>query len=287
MGDLIRKVALITGGASGLGKAIAQRLSADGATVVITDVESNLGRQTALEGGFTFFEQNVCDEERWVEIIQDTMERHGTLDILVNNAGILGPTDATNPENSRLVDWQKVFSVNVEGVFLGCRQAIVAMRTSGGGSIINISSVAGLQATPYATAYGASKAAVRQLTKSVAQHCALENLNIRCNSIHPGDVRTPLWDKQARDSALARGISIDEVIAEARAISPTGELALPMDIAAAVSFLASDDARHITGTKLIVDGGVVNCDTYHMTSKYFVAGLRSSTIRRRHPSVNE
>jgi NAD(P)-dependent dehydrogenase (short-subunit alcohol dehydrogenase family) len=267
MGRLDHKTALVTGGASGLGKAIAQRLVADGANVVITDVQSDLGCTTASECGCIFLEQDVCEETRWTQVVREIEERFGQLDILVNNAGVLGPTDAVNPENSRLADWKRTFAVNVDGVFLGCRAAIPAMRRAGSGSIINISSVAGLLASPYATAYGASKAAVRQLTKSVAQHCAQEKLNIRCNSVHPGVVRTPLWNKHAEETARARGVSLEEIVALGMAVVPMGDFTLPEDVSAVVSFLASQDARHVTGARLIVDGGIVNCDTYHMDSR--------------------
>jgi NAD(P)-dependent dehydrogenase (short-subunit alcohol dehydrogenase family) len=264
MRRLDRKIALVTGGASGLGKAIAQRLAADGARVVITDVQTDLGRETAAEFGFTFLEQNVSDETRWNEVIREIELSCGALQVLVNNAGILGPKDAVDPENSRLADWRKIFAVNVDGVFLGCRAAIPAMRRAGGGSIVNVSSVAALLATPYATAYGASKAAVRQLTKSVAQHCAELKLNIRCNSVHPGIVRTPLWNKRSEEIARARGISVEDVVAEGRTLIPMGDFTLPEDVAATVAFLASDESRHITGSKLVVDGGIINCDTYFM-----------------------
>jgi 3(or 17)beta-hydroxysteroid dehydrogenase len=167
-----------------------------------------------------------------------------------------------SPVDTSLQMWQKIFAINVEGVFLGCKTAIPVMAAGGGGSIINISSIAGLRATPYATAYGASKAAVRQFTKSVAQHCAEKKLNIRCNSVHPGDVRTPLWDKGAEDMARIRGVPLEEIIEEGRTDSPLGEFTRPEDISAAVAFLASDEARHITGTKMIVDGGTVNCESY-------------------------
>jgi 3(or 17)beta-hydroxysteroid dehydrogenase len=263
MGRLDRKTALVTGGASGLGKAIAERLVHDGAAVVITDIQKDIGQSTAAEYGLTFLEHDVCDETRWVEVVAEVEKKFGQLDVLVNNAGILGPMGSVNPENTPLANWRRIFAVNVEGVFLGCRAAIPAMRRAGGGSIINISSVAGLFATPYATAYGASKAAVRQLTKSVAQHCAQENLRIRCNSVHPGNVRTALWDKQAEENAQRRGVSVEKVVAEAEANSPMGELVQPEDVAAAVSFLASDDSRHMTGTQLLVDCGVVDLDTYH------------------------
>jgi NAD(P)-dependent dehydrogenase (short-subunit alcohol dehydrogenase family) len=281
MERLNQMTALVTGGASGLGKAIAKRLAADGARVVITDIQADLGYATASAGGLTFLEQDVCDESRWPQVVREIEERFGSLNILINNAGIIGPMDAVNPENTPLATWKRIFAVNVEGVFLGCRAAIPAMRRAGAGSIINISSVAGLLATPYATAYGASKAAVRQLTKSVAQHCAQQKLNIRCNSVHPGDVRTPLWDKQAEETAMARGVSAEAFIAEEKAASPMGDFTLPEDIAAAVSFLASQDARFVTGTMLIVDGGLVNCDTFHVSGTS--SGPRTVSYRSERP----
>jgi 3(or 17)beta-hydroxysteroid dehydrogenase len=276
MRRLEQKIACVTGGASGLGRAIARRLAAEGARVVITDIQSDSGSATAAEDGFTFLQHDVCDEKRWSRLIREIEEQHGRLDILVNNAGILGPADGVDLENTTLETWRRVFAVNVEGVFLGCRLAMPAMTRAGGGSIINIASIAGLLATPYATAYGASKAAVRQLTKSVAQHCAQQLFGIRCNAVSPGTVRTPLWDQQALQTAQARGISIDEMIAQAKAVCPMGDLTRPEDVAAAVSFLASEDSRHITGTELVVDGGVVNCDTYLMTRMSLAADGRSS-----------
>jgi len=256
------RVALVTGGASGLGKAIAHRMSSDGANVVVTDVQTTLGRAVAAEMGCTFIEQDVSDDARWAEVVQEIEERFGRLDVLVNNAGILGPVDAANPESTRLTDWRRLFAVNVESVFLGCRAAIPAMRQAGGGSIINISSIAAVRATPHALAYGAGKAAVRQLTKSVAQYCAEDRLNIRCNSVHPGFVRTALWDEGAKLVAHQRGISFEEFVSEFREAIPLGDFTLAEDVAAAVTFLASDESRHITGVELIVDGGLVSCDTY-------------------------
>ena len=264
MQRLKSKVALITGGVTGIGKAIAQRLQAEGASVVITDVQDSLGIETAAECGFSFFAQDVTDETQWSEIVRQIQVRHGGLHILVNNAGILGPRDAVTPENTRLADWRKVFAVNVDGVFLGCRAAIPAIHAAGGGSIINIASIAGMSATPYATAYGASKATVRQLTKSVAQHCVEARLNIRCNSIHPGNVRTPLWDRQAEERAQKLGVTFERIVRDAEALIPMGGLTLAEDIGAAVAFLASDEARRITGEKLVIDGGSIHCNTYHL-----------------------
>jgi 3(or 17)beta-hydroxysteroid dehydrogenase len=266
MSRLGGKNALVTGGASGLGRAIAQRLAAEGARVLITDVRTDVGSAVAQGDGFEFLAQDVCSEPQWLHVIEEAERRLGPLSVLVNNAGILGPTEAVSPEDSSLESWRKVFATNVEGVFLGCRAAISTMRRRGEGSIINISSVAGLLATPYATAYGASKAAVRQLTKSVAQYCAEEGLKIRCNSVHPGNVMTPLWEEHARRMAKVRQVSIDTIITEVRGIIPMGEFTQLHDVAAAVAFLASEDSRHITGSKLIVDGGIVGCDTYRSVS---------------------
>jgi 3(or 17)beta-hydroxysteroid dehydrogenase len=267
MNRLVGKTALVTGGASGLGKASAQRLLAEGAQVVISDIQRDLGRATAFEGGFTFLEHDVCDEARWYSIVEEIEKQFGGLHILVNNAGLVGPMSQSNPEGTLLKNWRRIFAVNVEGVFLGCKTAIPAMKRSGSGSIINISSVAGLLATPYNVAYGASKAAVRQLTKSIAQHCVEQRLNIRCNSVHPGDVHTPLWDKIAVELAKERSVPVAEIIAEQALNSPMGGFTLAEDVAATVAFLASDDARRITGTKSIVDGGLVECDTYHLVMK--------------------
>jgi 3(or 17)beta-hydroxysteroid dehydrogenase len=262
MTDLNGKIALVTGGASGLGYAIARRLRADGATVIITDIQAGLGEAAATDIGATFLPQDVTVEADWHQTIGSIQRQFGGLHILVNNAGILAAAQAVSPEHTPLDDWQRLFAVNVDGVFLGCKTVIPAMRDCGGGSIVNISSVAGLLATPYATAYGATKATVTQLTKSVAQYCAQERLNIRCNSVHPGDVRTPLWDKWSARLAAEQGISVDQVIAKFEAMIPTGRMTRPEDISAAVAFLASDDAQQITGIELPVDGGFINCSTY-------------------------
>jgi len=180
---------------------------------------------------------------------------------------VLGPGQSADPLTTSLADWRRVFAVNVEGVFLGCRFGIQAMTRAGGGAIINMSSVAGLLATPFATAYGASKAAVVQLTKSVAQYCAEHGLQIRCNSVHPGIVRTPLWDHYAAEAANVRGVSFDRFLSDAKSTIPLGEFTGMEDVAATVAFLAADDSRFITGSKFIVDGGIVACDTFSTAAK--------------------
>jgi 3(or 17)beta-hydroxysteroid dehydrogenase len=278
MKRLAQKTALVTGGASGLGKGMAKRLAEEGARVIITDVQRELGYETAKEGGFIYLEQDVRDESRWAQVIAEIERQCGPLHVLVNNAGIVGgPSISVSPENGTLENWKAVFAINVEGVFLGCRAAISAMKRAGGGSIINISSIAGLIATPYNAAYGASKAAVWQLTKSVAQHCAHEKLNIRCNSVHPGDVHTPMLDKFAQETAKERGISPQEIVDRASRLSPFGGFTHIEDVAAAVAYLASEESRRITGSQLTIDGGLSGCDTFHWVASYTQYGQSLST----------
>jgi 3(or 17)beta-hydroxysteroid dehydrogenase len=255
MHQLNEKVVLVTGGASGLGLAIAQRLAAERARVVITDIRAEAGETIAAQYGLTFIEQDVTNEVRWGEVVLDIEKRLGALHILVNNAGIVGPMDASSPETTRLTDWRRIFAVNVEGTFLGCRAAIPAIRRAGGGSIVNMSSIAGLVSMPEGIAYGASKAAVRHLTRSVALHCARDGSKIRCNSIHPGNVRTPLLEKAMEGIAKSRGVSFDDVVREFQNESPQREFQDPEDIAQAVLYLVSDGGKHITGAQLVVDGG--------------------------------
>ena len=259
MNKLTDKVALVTGGASGLGKAIAERLVSEGAKVVITDVQTELGQRTAKALDCIFMQQDVTDEGQWRDIVTLVEEKHGALHILVNNAGIVGPQDATNPENTRFEDWKKIQAINVDGVFLGCRAAIPAIRKSGGGSIINISSVAALTAMSEAVAYGMSTAAVRHLTRSVAQHCAVTNANIRCNSIHPGEIPTPMMEKVYEERAELHDVSKEEVVRYAESLCPLGEYVRAEDIANAVLYLVSEEGRNINGTKLVVDGGYKGC----------------------------
>jgi 3(or 17)beta-hydroxysteroid dehydrogenase len=260
------RTALVTGGASGLGRAISERLLAEGAAVVITDRQRELGEAAAAELGAAFVFQDVTSEEQWPLVLDRAAELGGPVSILVNNAGIGGAADRVSPEDTRFADWKQIFSVNVDSVFLGCRAGIAAMRGTGGGSIVNMSSIAALLATPDSTAYGAAKAAVRQLTKSVAQHCATERLGIRCNSVHPGEIATPLWNGYVEQTAQATGVPVDQLVREARARVPLGEMPEPRDVAAGVAFLCSDDARFITGSELIVDGGLIYCDTFRTSS---------------------
>ena len=255
MGRVDGKVAIITGGASGFGAATARLLVKEGATVVATDknLKGVEALQRELGNRFTAMAHDVTSEADWARVVADTMERHGRIDILMNNAGVFGSGAPQDIENISFEEWRFVNDVNMDGVFLGCRAVIPAMAKSGGGSIVNISSTAGIRATAHIVAYGASKGAVRQLTKSVAQHCGRKGYKIRCNSIHPGMVRTPLGNAvlQHRWGDLETGA------AERLKSIPLGEFGTVEDIANATLFLASDESRYITGTEILIDGGLI------------------------------
>ncbi|PCJ50587.1 MAG: hypothetical protein COA74_02065 [Gammaproteobacteria bacterium] len=250
------KVALITGGGSGIGLAIASVMIEAGAKTIITDIQAEPGQRLAKEIGADFFQQDVSNEARWIDVLQQINEKYGRLDILVNNAGISGKALGTDPETTSLEEWQKVQKINSDSVFLGCKNAINTMRNSGGGSIINMSSIASIVATPFITSYGASKAAVRQLTMSVAMHCATSGSKVRCNSVHPGQIKTPMLEKLFLEASNQAGIPVEDMEQNFLGKIPLGEFGEPNDIAYMVLFLASDEAKHITGAQFVVDGGM-------------------------------
>jgi 3(or 17)beta-hydroxysteroid dehydrogenase len=240
------KVALVTGGASGIGKGCARKLAAEGARVVVADRDLERGAAVAAELGapHNFAHLDVTDEEGWARVIA-SLER---LDVLVNSAGIAVWGDI---EQLTLEQWRQQHAVNADGTFLGCRAAVGAMKHTGGGSIINISSVAGLIGVADAAAYCSSKGAVRLLTKSVALHAARGGYNIRCNSVHPSFIDTPMVQQFvdiAPDKAKAR--------ASFERAAPLKRLGEVDDVANLVLFLASDESKFITGAELVVDGGL-------------------------------
>lgn len=243
------KVVLVTGAAAGIGLATARLLVAEGARVVLTDRNQQGGEQAAAALGerARFFHHDVTSEARWVEVIAGTLEAFGRLDGLVNNAGI-GVQKSI--EETTLEEWRLVQAVNVEGVFLGCKHGIPALRRGGGGSIVNVSSVAGMVGAADLPAYCASKGAVRLLSKSVALHCAQRGDNIRCNSIHPSFLETALVQRMidgSPDPKLAR-----QALSRA---SPLGRMGQPEDAAFMILYLVSDESRFVTGSELLVDGG--------------------------------
>ena len=249
------KVALVTGATGGIGEAIARTLSREGAKVIVTDLDTQKCQALASEIGAESFHQDVTDEARWAEIVGAIEARYGALHVLVNSAGIEGRVESGNPENTELADWRRVHQVNLDGVFLGCRAALPALRRAGGGSIVNLASIVSFFATPNSTAYGSSKAAVQHLTMSVAHHGAQNHARVRCNSVHPGMIRTRMLLNIFAQGAKRLGLPVEEIEQRQLARIPMAELGTPEDIAQAVLYLASDDARYVTGTHLNVDGG--------------------------------
>ncbi len=253
MGRVDNKVALVTGAGSGLGRASALRLAEEGARVAVTDVNAKGGQETVAlierAGGQAFFmAQDVTSEAGWEGVIGAVEQRFGKLDVLVNNAGVflVKPITSTTLEEFR---WQN--GVNVDGVFLGIKHGIGALERAGGGSIINISSIAGLVGTAISPAYCASKGAVRLLTKACAMECAQKKNRIRVNSIHPGGMLTPMLEAgmQALGGSARVRQSFDDM-------APLGHLGEALDIANGVVYLASDEAKYVTGAELVIDGGI-------------------------------
>jgi NAD(P)-dependent dehydrogenase (short-subunit alcohol dehydrogenase family) len=256
MGQVQGKVALITGASAGIGAACAEALAAEGARVVLTDVDDARGEALAATlraagHDALYLHQDVTDEARWAEVIASIEAKHGRLDVLVSNAGIaiMKPLlDMT------LADWRRQNAVNLDGVFLSVKYAIPAMRRAGGGSIIMMSSIAGIRGSAGLAGYSASKGAVRLFSKSVALECAGARDGIRCNSVHPGVIETDIWQKMPQGSPGGRNAPVDPRQLAAN-IVPLGEAGTAADIAAGVVFLASDASRHMTGSELVIDGG--------------------------------
>ena len=244
------KVALVTGAALGLGRATAERLAREGASVVVSDANAAAGREAAdsiVEAGgeAVFVRHDVASEADWKNVIAFTLSRFGKLDILVNNAGVLF---SSKVEETPLEKWRWLMSINCDGVFLGTKHAIAAMKDVGG-SIVNLSSVAGLVGLPEISAYCASKGAVSLFTKAAALECAKAGYNIRINSIHPGGIWTPMLETFVGKRGDA------QADAAAAAMHPVGHAGEPDDIANGVLYLASDEAKFVTGSELVIDGG--------------------------------
>jgi 3(or 17)beta-hydroxysteroid dehydrogenase len=253
MGRVEGKVVLVTGAGSGIGRATARLLADEGATVIVSDIDAAGGLETVQQigGKARFLPQDTSQELDWKRAVEDILAREGRLDGLVNNAGISGPYPS-NFESETVEEWQRMLAINVQGVFLGCKYGVAAMRaprdgSAGGGSVVNLSSLAAFLATPALSAYGASKGAVRQFTKTVAIDCARKGYKVRCNSIHPGVILTPMGEgimpnEKARQRVL-------------RSI-PIGHFGAPQDIAYGILYLISEESRFVTGTELVIDGGV-------------------------------
>jgi NAD(P)-dependent dehydrogenase (short-subunit alcohol dehydrogenase family) len=257
MGRLDGKVAIVTGAARGIGEAIARVFVEHGAFVCVTDIDDEFGAALAkaLGASGTYCHLDVRSEADWTVVTSQVLEQRGKLDIVVNNAGITGFESgpvAHDPENVSLEDWREVHRTNLDGVFLGCKHAIRAMRASGAGSIINISSRSGLVGIPLAAAYASSKAGVRNHTKSVALYCAQQGLAIRCNSIHPAAILTPMWEPM-----LGTGPQREARMKDLVRDTPLRRFGTPEEVAAVALLLASDEAAYMTGTELTIDGGIL------------------------------
>ncbi len=256
MGRIEGKVALVTGAASGIGAACARTLAREGTQVVLTDIQDDKGRALAhaIGGRTLFLHHDVTREDAWIEVVARIEREFGRLDILVNNAGIaVGCPDITA---MTLAEWRRQQGVNVEGVFLGVKHGLAAMRWHGnGGAIVNISSVAGLVGSPTLAGYCATKGAVRLFTKAVALECAAMKDGVRVNSVHPGIVETPIWEAMGGMGEPGANAPPDLDAISALAV-PLGVKGLPEDIAAAVLWLASEEARYVTGAELVIDGGL-------------------------------
>jgi 3(or 17)beta-hydroxysteroid dehydrogenase len=249
------KVALITGGAGGLGGAAARRMAEEGATVVIADLSDDQGKALARELGGEYVRLDVTNEGQWSAVAAGVEARHGRIDILVNGAGIEGDFVNGSPETTSLEQWRKVLSVNLDGTFLGCKHVVPIMKKARKGSIVNISSMASFLGTPVNVAYGASKAGVQQLTKSVAVHGSRDGMKIRCNSVHPGVIRTRMLDAIYEQIGRLANISAEQAEAGSLRQVPFGEVGEPDDVAYLILYLASDEAKYVTGSEFQVDGG--------------------------------
>jgi NAD(P)-dependent dehydrogenase (short-subunit alcohol dehydrogenase family) len=257
MGRVEGKVALVTGGSSGIGRACAEVLAREGASVVITDLQDEKGAALAeaigkAGGKARYVHHDVTSEEAWVDVIAETERAFGRLDILVNNAGIA--VTSLSITTMELADWRRQQAVNVEGVFLGVKHGLQLMRRAGnGGSIINISSVAGLRGAATLAGYSATKGAVRLFTKSVALECAAAKDGVRVNSMHPGIIETPIWESIFLGADASN--TPPDLDAMTSVAVPMGVKGLPQDIANGVLWLASDESRYVTGSELVIDGG--------------------------------
>jgi len=256
MADRVKgKVALVTGGSSGIGRASALLLAKEGAAVAVTDIQDDAGKDVvhaikAAGGAALYIHHDVADEQAWESAVAQVKDRFGRLDILVNNAGIAITGSVLT---MTLADWRRQQAINLDGVFLGVKHSLPLMRASGGGSIINISSLAGLKGSPMLAGYCATKGGVRLFTKAVAMECGAARDNVRVNSVHPGIIETPIWNAIIPGASGANTPNLD---AMSETVVPIGTKGVPDDIAQGVLYLASDESRYVTGSELVIDGGL-------------------------------
>ena len=245
-GRLENKVAIVTGGAMGLGAADSTLFAKEGAKVILTDVASDKGQKLAEEIGATFMQQDVTDEERWKEVIAETIKLHGRLDILVNNAGIV---EVGDPENQTTEEYRKTMAVHMDSTFFGCKYSIPVMAETGGGSIVNMCSIASVQGESYVAAYCAAKGAIEAYTRAVAVHCGIKKNGVRCNSIHPSGIITPMVESVPEKMEAKFGGAPNQD-------APSSKQGEPIDIAYAALYLASDESKFMKGAQLRVDNAM-------------------------------
>lgn len=268
---LLNKIALVTGSAQGIGQAIAELFVKEGATVILSDINDNKGKQACQNINdkcqqwsnakpAEYIHLDVSDANDWQKAKRYIQDKYQGLDILVNNAGITGfleTSGAHDPENLDMASWHKVHQTNLDGVALGCKTAIALMKNrpkskNSNSSIVNISSRSGMVGIPLAAAYASSKAGVRNHTKSVALYCAQNSYDVRCNSIHPAAIYTPMWD-----AMLGEGAEREDSIKAISKDIPLGYMGDVMDVAYAALYLASDESKYVTGSELTIDGGIL------------------------------
>lgn len=254
MNRITGKICLVTGGSSGLGEATVKLLSEEGGTVIISDIDTEKGETLAQSlrdkgADSIFIKHDVTSEDDWQAAFDHIIKTYGRLDVLVNNAG--GGT-YNDIETLSLKDWKSIIALNLDSTFIGTQMAIKSMKDTGGGSIINMSSVGGLVGSPNLVAYSAAKAGVKLFTKSVAVHCGAQKNNIRVNSVHPGLIKTESGMDMA---SKATGMSPEQAEAAFASLHPIGRIGKPIEIAQMVLFLASDESSFATGGEFVVDGG--------------------------------
>ena len=257
MHRLKEKVVLVTGAARGIGQAIAELFCEEGAIVLLSDINDELGQQvaSALNGEAEYHHLDVSKVKDWQIISDFILQKYGKLDVLINNAGITGFLETKgphDPENLDIESWHKVHRVNLDGVAYGCKHAIKLMKGNHTASIVNLSSRSGIVGIPGAAAYASSKAAIRNHTKTVALYCAEQGYTIRCNSLHPGAILTPMWD-----AMLGEGEVREQAIKNIAKDIPLNKMGEAIDVAYAALYLASDESKYVTGIELNVDGGIL------------------------------
>ncbi len=258
-GQVAGKVALVTGGSSGIGAAVAELLAREGAIVVVTDIDDLNGPEIVAgikEAGHeaVFLHQDVTSEPRWAEVIADVEERFGRLDILVSNAGI--GISVPSIVQMTLEDWRRQTAINLDGVFLSVKHSLPLMRRTGGGSVIMMSSLAGLRGAQTLAGYCATKGGVRLFAQAIAMECASFGDGIRVNSVHPGIIDTPIWRKIPTEASGSEQNAPIDPEERANLATPLGRAGHAVEIASGVLYLASDASRYVTGTELVIDGGM-------------------------------